>query len=262
MTYQAKKYISLENNELQILDDVYPTEVCREDKDQVTWVILWDEGKNLQLIGITKDGLAILQDTWKMNKNWNFSQTCRIAGILLEKKLRYRVTADLDIYDSDYGVNIEDYYPFLVYVERVDWPNHPGREHDIYTVFWDGHNDFQTYSTSYFDEEDIPEGWFKSDVGDVLEEDTWTHYFDFLEEGETPDRKREELSDFFESPEKLLNQRSAIESDIKWNSSGSASDAFNDPVAVYLGLAFLAVIPIGIIFAGWVITKIFSLLFS
>ena len=262
MTYQATKYISLENNELQELTDVFPTEVCREDKDQVTWEILWDEGKNLQLFGITKDGLAILQDTWEMKKNWNFSQTCRIAENLLEKKLRYRATADLENYDSDYGIDIEDYYPFLVYVERVDWPNHPGREHDIYTVFWDGHNDFQTYSTSYFDEEDIPESWFKSDVGDVLEEDTWTHYFDFLEEGETPDRKREELSDFFETPEKLLNQRSAIESDIKWNSSGSASDAFNDPVAVYLGLAFLAAIPIGIIFAGWVITKIFSLLFS
>ena len=262
MTYEAKRYISLENNELQELTDVFPTEVCREDLELVTWIILWDEGKNLQLFGTTKDGLAILQDTWEMKKNWNFSQTCRIAENLLEKKIRWRATADLDDYDSDYGIDIEDYYPFLVYVERMDWPYHPGREHDIYTVFWDGHNDFQTYSTSYFDEEDVPKNWFKSDVGEVLLDDTWSYYFDDIEEGEIPDRKRHEPSDYFADPEKLLNHRGAIASDIKWNSSASASDVLSDPTTVSLGLAFLAAIPIGIFLAIWLVTKIFGLIFS
>ena len=262
MTYEAKRYISLENNELQETLDVNPTEVYRHDENLVTWLVLWDEKKSLQLFGVTKDGLAVLQDQWEMKKNWNFSQTCRIAENLLEKKLRYRLTADLDIYDSDYGVDIEDYYPFLVYVERVDWPNHPGREHDIYTVFWDGHNDFQTYSTSYFHEEDIPEGWFKSDVGDVLEEDTWIDYFHVLQEDEIPDRKREELSDFFDKPEKLLNQRSAIESDIKWNSSASASDVFNDPTMAYSCLGILIAIPVGIFLALWLLAKTLGFIFG
>ena len=43
MTYETKRYISLENNELQELTHVFPTEVCREDDELVTWVILWNE---------------------------------------------------------------------------------------------------------------------------------------------------------------------------------------------------------------------------
>jgi len=262
VTYEAKRYISLENNELQELIDVFPTEVCRKDEELVTWVILWNEEKSLQLFGISKDGLGILQHTWEMKKKWNFSQTCRIAEILLKKKLRSRQYADLVNHSLDEPVDIDRYFPFLVYVEGMNWPYHPGREHDVYSVFWDGHQDFQTYSTSIYDEDDLPTSWFESDCGDELIDDTRVYYSDEAGLDQLMDVDRSEQSRYFNRPEQLLNKKSAIEADIKWNSAGSASDVFNDPVAVYLGLGFLAAIPVGIIFAGWVVTKIFGLLFG
>ena len=262
MTYEAKRYISLENNELHELTDVFPTEVCREDDELVTWVILWNEEKNLQLFGISKDGLAILQHKWEMKKNWNFSQTCRIAENLLKKKLGSRQYADLVNHNLDEPVDIDRYFPFLVYVEGMDWPYHPGRDHDVYTVFWDGHEDFQTYSTSIYDEDDLPKSWFESDCGDILLDDTRVYDLYEVEQDDPLSVDRSEESRYLKKPEILLKQKGAIESDIKWNSAASASDVFNDPVAVYLGLGFLAAIPIGIIFAGWVITKIFGLLFG
>jgi len=261
MTYQATKYISLENNELHELTDVFPTEVCREDKDLVTWLVLWDEKKSLQLFGVTKDGLAVLQDQWEMKKNWNFSQTCRIAQRLTDKKVYWRHNST-PIYD-EYGDNLEldEQFPILVYSKHIEWPNHPGRDHDIYNVFWDGHNDFQIYSESYWDEGDLPKTWFESDGTQELMNDTRIDFDDdyqpYLEE-----RDRSQPSKYLNNLGGLLNHSGFIDEDVRSNSAASASDVFNDPTMAYSCLGILIAIPIGIFLALWLIAKILGFIFG
>ena len=261
MTYQATKYISLENNELHELTDVFPTEVCREDKDLVTWLVLWNEKKSLQLFGVTKDGLAVLQDQWEMKKNWNFSQTCKIAQRLTDKKVYWRHNST-PIYD-EYGDNLEldEQFPILVYSKHIEWPNHPGRDHDIYNVFWDGHNDFQIYSESYWDEDDLPKTWFESDGAHELMDDTRIglddDYQSFIEE-----RDRCEPSKYLNDLSGLLDHTRFIDEDVRRNSAASASDVFNDPTVVNSCLGVLIAIPVGIFLALWLVSKLLSFVFS
>ena len=255
MTYEAKKYISLENNELQEALTVYPTEVYRHDENLVTWVVLWDEKKSLQLFGVTKDGLAILQDQWQMKKNWSFSQTCKISQRLTDKKVywRHHSTPTYDEYGDDF--ELDEQFPILVYSKHIEWPNHPGRDHDIYNVFWDGHNDFQIYSESYWDEDDLPKTWFQNDGTDELMNDTRIDFDDayqpFLEE-----RDRSEPSQYLNDLSGLLDHSGFIDADVRCNSAASASDVFNDPTAVNSCLGILIAIPIGLYIAGWFITQL------
>ena len=59
--FYPERFISLEGN---LVSDIEPfdTLVAHVQYDLVRWMIFWDQGASLQLFGVTKDGLAMLQD--------------------------------------------------------------------------------------------------------------------------------------------------------------------------------------------------------
>ena len=66
--FYPERFISLEGNEVSDIEP-FSTLVAHVQYDLVRWMIFWDERASLQLFGVTKDGLAMLQGLMEVDAN-------------------------------------------------------------------------------------------------------------------------------------------------------------------------------------------------
>ena len=186
--FYPERFISLEGN---IVNDIEPfsTLVAHVQYDLVRWMIFWDEGHSLQLYGVTKDGLAMLQDRMEVDAN---------ERSVVEVEAERRLPSESS--DPEWSK-----CPFLVYsASRYSYKHQCNYR---YGVFWNGHSRFiagtgdEWYEEA--EDEDYEEfSWFHPGVGGYVEYD-WDDTLDQLHPGsdiDVPDTR----SEYADDPESLI----------------------------------------------------------
>ena len=206
--FYPERFISLEGN---VVSDIAPfdTLIAHVQYDLVRWTIFWDGVGSLQLFGVTKDGLAILQDRIKVQSRG------RSAA---EVEAKQRLPSESS--DPEWSK-----CPFLVYSDSRYSYKHQCNYR--YGVFWNGHSRFIAgRGDEWYDEledENYEEfSWFDPDVGGYVEYD-WDDDFDQLEPGsdiEIPNIR----SDYADDPDMLIST-AASQVDYMSNSLDVASMA-------------------------------------
>lgn len=191
--FYPERFISLEGN---MVNDIEPfsTLVAHVQYDLVRWMIFWDEGHSLQLYGVTKDGLAILQDRFKVN---------------IGKRSAARVKAE-ECLPRDSSDPEWSHCPFLVYSDSRYSFKHQCNYR--YGVYWNGHSRFIASPGEEWYEEQEEENyeefsWFHPGVGGYVEYD-WDDELGQLETGcrvDVPDIR----SDYADDPAQLIATASA-----------------------------------------------------
>ncbi len=178
--FYPERFITLEGNTVSDIEP-FNTLIAHVQYDRVRWMIFWDESTSLQLFGVTKDGLAILQRRLKSDDS-----ECSAVRSEVKKYL------PSDSSDPEWSR-----CPFLVYSDRRYSCKH--RCHYRYGVYWNGHSRFIA-GTGY--EEDEKFSWFDPGVGGYVEYD-WDDTLDELQPGsdiEVPDIR----SDYADRPGLLI----------------------------------------------------------
>jgi len=206
--FYPERFISLEGN---VVSDIAPfgTLIAHVQYDLVRWMIFWDEGRSLQLFGVTKDGLAVLQDRIKVESTGKSAP---------EVEAKRRLPSESS--DPEWSK-----CPFLVYSDSRYSYKHQCTYR--YGVFWNGHSRFIAgRGDEWYDEledESYEEfSWFHPDVGGYVEYD-WDDDLDQLEPGsdvEIPNIR----SDYADDPDMLLST-AASQVDYMSNSLDVASMA-------------------------------------
>ena len=142
--FYPERFISLEGNELRELEPVGEV-VAHEQQVLVRWLVYWDGVSQLELYGVTKDGLAILQDRRELS-----GKTKRTA----QKHAKRLIPGE--------GSGEWATCPLLVYHSSRYSYKH--QCHYSYGVFWNGHGRFLL---------GMGEEWFEEDC--EYEEPNWFH---------------------------------------------------------------------------------------
>lgn len=210
--FYPERFISLEGN---IVRDLEPFSVllAHAQRDLVRWMIFWDEGSVLQIFGVTKDGLAILQDR-----------------ICLEKRTKSAAVDAAKACLSGESTDPEwSHCPFLVYCDRRH-----SYKHDCdyqFAVFWDGHTRFILgIGDDWCDEDSAPYShldWFNPNVGGCVRLD-YDDTLGYLDPGTVLDVTHTR-SDYADNPEALITSAaSMVDYDARDLDTASVSDAMDD----------------------------------
>ena len=250
--FYPERFISLEGN---VVSDIAPfdTLIAHVQYDLVRWTIFWDGVGSLQLFGVTKDGLAILQDRIKVQSRG------RSAA---EVEAKQRLPSESS--DPEWSK-----CPFLVYSDSRYSYKHQCNYR--YGVFWNGHSRFIAgRGDEWYDEledENYEEfSWFDPDVGGYVEYD-WDDDLDQLEPGsdiEIPNIR----SDYADDPDMLIST-AASQVDYMSNSLDVASmanvmDEFSSSEigGCITGLLKIAAVLIGLLFNFFVYGVIGLIIFN
>ena len=121
--FYPERFISLEGN---VVSDIEPfsTLVAHVQHDLVRWMIFWDARTSLQLFGVSKDGLAMLQDRMEVDAG---------ERSVVEVEAKRRLPSESS--DPEWSK-----CPFLVYSDSRYSYKHQCNYR--YGVFWNGHSRF------------------------------------------------------------------------------------------------------------------------
>ena len=215
--FYPERFISLEGNELSELEPVGEV-VAHEQQVLVRWLVYWDGVNQLELFGVTKDGLAILQDRRELS-----GKTRRTA----QKHARRLIPGE----GSDEWATC----PFLVYhASRYSYKH---QCHYSYGVFWNGHGRFLVGSGEEWYEEECEYEkpiWFYPNVGGyaLQDYDDDLGYIDVGVEIDIPDTR----SDYADAPEGLISSASTlVDYEAKGLDVASASEVFDELSNTELG---------------------------
>ena len=233
--FYPERFISLEGN---LVSDIEPfdTLVAHVQCDLVRWMIFWDQGSSLQLFGVTKDGLAILQD--RINVDAHEQSAVEVEA---ERRLPSESS------DPEWSK-----CPFLVYSDSRYSYKHQCNYR--YGVFWNGHTRFIAGTGEEWYEEVEGENheefsWFHPDVGGYVEYD-WDDTLDQLQPGsdiDVPDTR----SEYADDPELLIATASS-QVDYMSNSLdvASVSDVMDEFSSSEIGGCISGLFEIAAVFMG------------
>jgi len=207
--FYPERFISLEGN---VVSEIAPHSdlLIHEQRELVRWMIYWDGVQSLQLFGVTKDGLAILQNRVEIQ-----GKTKRTALKYAKKLMPYASSDEWS------------HCPFLVYTgSRYSYKH----ECDfVYQVFWNGHSRFMLgMGDEYYDEEDVETSWFSHEVGGYVTvdyDDDWGYLDNPGSEQEVPGTR----SDYADAPDGLISSsESLVDYEARNLDIASVSEAFDD----------------------------------
>ena len=207
--FYPERFISLEGN---VVSDIEPfsTLVAHVQHDLVRWMIFWDESTSLQLFGVTKDGLAMLQDRLEVDANQR-----SVVEVEAERSLP-RESSDPEWSKC----------PFLVYSDSRYSYKHQCNYR--YGVFWNGHSRFILgMGDEYYDEQDVETSWFSREFGGyvTVDYDDDEGYLDPGSQIDIPDTR----SDYADAPNSLVaSAESLVYHEAQNLDVAGVSEAFND----------------------------------
>lgn len=243
--FNPKRFISLEKN---VLSEIEPhsEQLLDEQHDLVRWIVYWDGAQSLQLFGVTKDSLAILQNCLIIQ-----GKTKRTALKYAKKLIPSEGSAEWA------------QCPFLIYNSyrySYKYECHIG-----YEVFWNGHSRFMLGTgDEIYDEAEIDESWFERDHSayvDIDYDDDKGYLDDPGIKYDIPSTR----SSYADAPESLISvAEDLVNSEVQKLDIASASEVFDgssdSKFGSFVGGLFSLVFGLGIIIRSVIKLIIYGLI--
>ena len=162
--FKASLFVSFVDNEPSIITEPGEIEVaCFESKNS-SWSVRWGKSNQLELYGITSDGVAILQQIWSCEASDQKEVKSKASKYLNEFiENRMGTIEHNDNFGSDEEHLSFEKYPFQVRLDEFTYNYLSDRGTEKFLTCWNGKEDFQVFEVLSDDaDEDDLQNWFRS----------------------------------------------------------------------------------------------------
>jgi hypothetical protein len=149
--FKAQKYVSFIGNEFSIISEPGNVEVANFEAKTTSWSMRWDQRSQLELYGITNDGIAVLQAIWACDLS-DKSQIIEVASNYIKNFTEKRLVGVAHISNSGFEnefskeLQVFEKYPFQVRVDEFTYNYLSDRGTEKFVTFWNGKDEFQVFS--------------------------------------------------------------------------------------------------------------------